>query len=70
MCRRVPRSVRLRGCVRVPIWSGFQVGNFCEVKKGEIGKGAKVNHLTYIGDATVGAGANIGAGTSPAIMTA
>lgn len=40
-----------------------KVGNFCEVKKGEIGKGAKVNHLTYIGDATVGAGANIGAGT-------
>ncbi len=40
-----------------------KVGNFCEVKKGEIGKGAKVNHLTYIGDATIGAGANIGAGT-------
>jgi bifunctional UDP-N-acetylglucosamine pyrophosphorylase / glucosamine-1-phosphate N-acetyltransferase len=40
-----------------------KVGNFCEVKKGEIGEGAKVNHLTYIGDAIVGAGANIGAGT-------
>lgn len=40
-----------------------KVGNFCEVKKGEIGKGAKVNHLTYIGDAVIGAGANIGAGT-------
>ncbi len=34
-------------CVRVPIWARIpKVGNFCEVKKGEIGKGAKVNHLT------------------------
>ena len=42
---------------------GSKVGNFCEVKKAEIGKGAKVNHLTYIGDAVVGAETNIGAGT-------
>lgn len=42
---------------------GAKVGNFCEVKKAEIGKGAKVNHLSYIGDAFVGANANIGAGT-------
>ncbi|MDT9627878.1 DapH/DapD/GlmU-related protein, partial [Escherichia coli] len=34
-----------------------------EVKKAEIGEGAKVNHLTYIGDAFIGAGSNIGAGT-------
>ncbi len=40
-----------------------KVGNFCEVKNAEIGEGAKVNHLSYIGDATVGARANIGAGT-------
>ncbi len=40
-----------------------KVGNFCEVKKAKIGKGAKVNHLSYIGDADVGAKANIGAGT-------
>ncbi len=40
-----------------------KVGNFCEVKKAVIDTGAKVNHLTYIGDAEVGAGANIGAGT-------
>jgi len=40
-----------------------KVGNFCEVKKAVIERGAKVNHLTYIGDARVGAGANIGAGT-------
>ena len=42
---------------------GSKVGNFCEVKKAEIGEGAKVNHLTYIGDAFVGANTNIGAGT-------
>ncbi|KKX33808.1 bifunctional UDP-N-acetylglucosamine diphosphorylase/glucosamine-1-phosphate N-acetyltransferase GlmU [Rhizobium sp. LC145] len=43
--------------------AGSKVGNFCEVKKAEIGEGAKVNHLTYIGDAFVGAHSNIGAGT-------
>jgi len=40
-----------------------KVGNFCEVKKANIGKGSKVNHLTYIGDAEIGQNANIGAGT-------
>ncbi|VVT08694.1 fused N-acetyl glucosamine-1-phosphate uridyltransferase; glucosamine-1-phosphate acetyl transferase [Sphingomonas aurantiaca] len=40
-----------------------KVGNFVEVKKAIIGDGAKVSHLTYIGDADIGAGANIGAGT-------
>ncbi|MFM6949783.1 MAG: bifunctional UDP-N-acetylglucosamine diphosphorylase/glucosamine-1-phosphate N-acetyltransferase GlmU [Novosphingobium sp.] len=40
-----------------------KVGNFVEVKKAVMGKGAKANHLSYIGDAEVGAGANIGAGT-------
>ncbi|MCO5163580.1 MAG: bifunctional UDP-N-acetylglucosamine diphosphorylase/glucosamine-1-phosphate N-acetyltransferase GlmU [Mesorhizobium sp.] len=40
-----------------------RVGNFCEIKKAVVGPGAKVNHLTYIGDAEIGAGANIGAGT-------
>ncbi|EAS50340.1 UDP-N-acetylglucosamine pyrophosphorylase [Aurantimonas manganoxydans SI85-9A1] len=42
---------------------GAKVGNFCEVKNAEIGVGAKVNHLSYIGDTSVGAAANIGAGT-------
>ena len=42
---------------------GSKVGNFVEVKKSTLGKGAKANHLSYIGDADVGAGANIGAGT-------
>ena len=40
-----------------------KVGNFVELKKAQVGEGAKVNHLSYIGDAEVGAGANIGAGT-------
>ena len=38
------------------------VGNFVETKKARLGKGAKANHLTYLGDAEVGAGSNIGAG--------
>jgi len=42
---------------------GVHVGNFVEVKEAAIEAGAKANHLSYIGDATVGAGANIGAGT-------
>ena len=40
-----------------------RVGNFVEVKNATLGAGAKANHLTYLGDAAVGAGANIGAGT-------
>jgi bifunctional UDP-N-acetylglucosamine pyrophosphorylase/glucosamine-1-phosphate N-acetyltransferase len=40
-----------------------RVGNFVEIKKSLVGAGSKVNHLSYIGDATVGAGVNIGAGT-------
>lgn len=42
---------------------GAKVGNFVEIKKAVIGKGSKVNHLSYIGDASIGEGANIGAGT-------
>ena len=45
------------------IGSKAKVGNFVEIKKAELGEGAKANHLSYIGDASVGAGANIGAGT-------
>lgn len=40
-----------------------RVGNFVEIKNADVEQGAKVNHLTYVGDARVGAGANIGAGT-------
>ncbi len=45
------------------IGSDAHIGNFVEVKKAVIGRGAKANHLSYIGDAKVGAGSNIGAGT-------
>jgi bifunctional UDP-N-acetylglucosamine pyrophosphorylase/glucosamine-1-phosphate N-acetyltransferase len=42
---------------------GAKIGNFVEMKKARLGAGAKASHLTYLGDADVGAGANIGAGT-------
>jgi len=42
---------------------GVHVGNFVETKKARIGVGSKANHLTYLGDAEIGAGVNIGAGT-------
>jgi bifunctional UDP-N-acetylglucosamine pyrophosphorylase/glucosamine-1-phosphate N-acetyltransferase len=45
------------------IGEGAHIGNFVEVKNAEMGAGAKANHLAYIGDASVGAGTNIGAGT-------
>lgn len=45
------------------IGEGAKIGNFVEVKKSTLEKGVKVNHLSYIGDATIGTGANIGAGT-------
>lgn len=42
---------------------GVHIGNFVEVKKSRLGAGSKANHLSYIGDAEVGSGVNIGAGT-------
>ena len=52
---------RLRPGARVG--EDAHVGNFVEIKNAELGAGAKANHLSYIGDASVGAAANIGAGT-------
>src|SRR6202044_491058 len=40
-----------------------KIGNFVETKKIKLGKGSKANHLTYLGNAEIGAGVNIGAGT-------
>jgi bifunctional UDP-N-acetylglucosamine pyrophosphorylase/glucosamine-1-phosphate N-acetyltransferase len=58
---RVGPFARLRpGAV---LGSKVHVGNFVEVKNSTLGVGAKANHLSYVGDGTVGAGANIGAGT-------
>jgi len=42
---------------------GVHLGNFVEVKKSQVGAGSKINHLTYVGDATIGARVNVGAGT-------
>lgn len=42
---------------------GVHIGNFVEVKKSRIGRGSKANHLSYIGDAEIGSGVNVGAGT-------
>jgi bifunctional UDP-N-acetylglucosamine pyrophosphorylase/glucosamine-1-phosphate N-acetyltransferase len=48
---------------RSEIGEGAHVGNFVETKNIKLGKGSKANHLTYLGDAEIGAGVNIGAGT-------
>lgn len=45
------------------IGEGAHVGNFVETKKTRMGRGSKANHLTYLGDADIGAGVNVGAGT-------
>ena len=45
------------------IGEGAHIGNFVETKKIKLGKGSKANHLTYLGDAEIGSGTNIGAGT-------
>jgi bifunctional UDP-N-acetylglucosamine pyrophosphorylase/glucosamine-1-phosphate N-acetyltransferase len=45
------------------IGEGAHIGNFVEIKKTRIGKGSKANHLAYLGDAEIGAGVNVGAGT-------
>ena len=47
---------------RSHVGAGAKVGNFVELKKSKLGRGAKASHLAYIGDATVGDGVNIGAG--------
>jgi bifunctional UDP-N-acetylglucosamine pyrophosphorylase/glucosamine-1-phosphate N-acetyltransferase len=52
---------RLRPGTRLA--EGAKVGNFVEIKNAEIGAGSKVNHLTYVGDASVGKDVNVGAGT-------
>ena len=45
------------------IGEGAHVGNFVETKKVKLGKNSKANHLTYLGDAEIGSGVNVGAGT-------
>ena len=47
----------------VLVRKGAKIGNFVEAKKAELGEGSKANHLSYLGDARIGKGVNIGAGT-------
>jgi bifunctional UDP-N-acetylglucosamine pyrophosphorylase / glucosamine-1-phosphate N-acetyltransferase len=58
---RVGPYARLRPGAKLA--KGVHIGNFVEVKASRIGAGSKANHLSYIGDAEVGSGVNIGAGT-------
>jgi bifunctional UDP-N-acetylglucosamine pyrophosphorylase/glucosamine-1-phosphate N-acetyltransferase len=58
---RVGPFARLRPETRVG--DRDRIGNFVELKKTQVGPGTSVSHLTYLGDATVGSGVNIGAGT-------
>ncbi len=57
-------SVRTHACVPACCWPiEVHIGNFVEVKASTLGRASKANHLAYVGDATVGANVNIGAGT-------
>jgi len=47
----------------VTVRKGAKIGNFVEAKKTDLGEGSKANHLSYLGDAKIGKGVNIGAGT-------
>ena len=58
---KVGPFARSRGGTRLA--SGVRIGNFVETKKATLGEGAKAGHLSYLGDAVLGAGVNIGAGT-------
>jgi bifunctional UDP-N-acetylglucosamine pyrophosphorylase/glucosamine-1-phosphate N-acetyltransferase len=58
---RVGPFAHLRPASRMK--AGSHVGNFVELKKTVLGEGSKASHLTYLGDSTIGAGVNVGAGT-------
>jgi bifunctional UDP-N-acetylglucosamine pyrophosphorylase/glucosamine-1-phosphate N-acetyltransferase len=60
-CARIGPFARMRP--QVALADEVHIGNFVEVKNSKLGRGAKANHLAYVGDATVGERANIGAGT-------
>ncbi|HUU00611.1 MAG TPA: bifunctional UDP-N-acetylglucosamine diphosphorylase/glucosamine-1-phosphate N-acetyltransferase GlmU [Myxococcota bacterium] len=64
---RVDRGARVGPFARLRpgahLMDGARVGNFVEVKKSTLGKGAKAGHLSYLGDAEIGADVNVGAGT-------
>lgn len=53
----------LQGFAESRLDDDVHIGNFVEIKKTEVGKGTKINHLSYVGDSTLGKNINIGAGT-------
>ncbi len=57
---RIGPFARIRPETRLA--DGVHIGNFVEIKKSQVAQGSKVNHLSYIGDSTVGSGVNVGAG--------
>ncbi|MER3462769.1 MAG: bifunctional N-acetylglucosamine-1-phosphate uridyltransferase/glucosamine-1-phosphate acetyltransferase, partial [Armatimonadota bacterium] len=59
-CRIGPFANLRPGCC---LGEGVKVGNFVEAKNTQLGDGASAAHLSYLGDAVVGAGTNVGAGT-------
>ena len=64
VARRLPASAPSPTCAPAPCsTTGAKAGTFVEIKNSRIGEGAKVPHLSYVGDAEVGAGSNLGAGT-------
>ena len=64
---KIENNVEVRAYARVRpgtiLKSGSKVGNFVEIKKSVIGKKSKVNHLSYVGDSSLGKNVNVGAGT-------
>jgi len=58
---RIGPFARLRPETRLS--TNTHIGNFVEIKKSDVGEGSKINHLSYIGDTSIGADVNIGAGT-------
>ena len=61
--RGAHRPVRAAAAPGTVLADGAHIGNFVETKNARIGVGSKANHLAYLGDAIVGAGVNVGAGT-------
>ena len=59
----VDRTVRSSAAGDTVVGEGAKIGNFVELKKTTLGPGSKANHLSYLGDATIGANVNVGAGT-------
>ena len=61
---KIENKVEIGPYARIrPLKEGSKIGNFVEIKKSTLGKKSKVNHLTYIGDTSIGKSVNVGAGT-------